>query len=169
MSKPIGNAGERNHRDILRVVWPDIEKHEDRYHPTDDHKNTGYYHVQSKKRKTWNIKDVVRNMEDRLGVDGEQWLIVYEDRDRRKKENPSGVYGFMPIEHIVWLLHCEQCWLSHECDERKGEANKGATGAEPPEQLDPTDLAVELIAQLVDVGAVEPDFLKEKLATRLSH
>lgn len=168
MSKPIGNAGERNHRDILRYVWPDIEKHEDRYHPTDDHKNTGAYHVQSKKRATWNIKDVVRHMEKWLDWHIDPWFIMYEDRDRRKKDNPFDVYAIIPAGLLVEILLGLRV-----LDEGDGHTTDRSEHAEPPEQLDPTDFAVELVArvvaQLVDMSAVDPDLLKEKLAARLAH
>lgn len=101
-SKAIGSSGERNHRGILRPVFPDIDLGPP-YHPTKDHTNTGDWHIESKKRNTWNIKDVVKAMEQRVPED-EPWAIMYEDRDRRKKENPSGVYAIVPAEWFVELL-----------------------------------------------------------------
>ena len=99
-SKDIGNVGERNHRKILRKIWPGIKKYKDRYHPTRDHGRTGGWHVESKKRATWNIKDVVRSQET---VEG-PWLICYEDRNRNKAENPSVVLGMLPLELLVELM-----------------------------------------------------------------
>jgi hypothetical protein len=75
----------------------------DRYHPTKDHINTGIWHVESKKRNTWNVKDVVRQMEQMV-PEGEPWVIMYEDRDRRKKENPSGAFAILPGELFAELL-----------------------------------------------------------------
>lgn len=98
-SKDIGNAGERNHRKILAEVWPDI-KIGPRYHHTKDHAHTGYWHVESKKRNTWNIKDVVRSQEQVNGP----WLICYEDRNRTKKENPSTVVGILPLTLLAELM-----------------------------------------------------------------
>ena len=102
-SKDIGNAGERNHRLILAVAFPDIVRYPDRYHPTRDHDNTGSWHIESKKRNTWNIKDVVRDMENGVPIHT-PWAIMYEDRDRRKKENPSGVYGVVPGDLLARLI-----------------------------------------------------------------
>ena len=99
-SKDIGNAGERNHRVILAPVWPKIKKYKDRYHPTRDHGKTGGWHVESKKRATWNIKDVVRSQEQ---VEG-PWLICYEDRNRNKAENPSVVLGMLPLELLAEIM-----------------------------------------------------------------
>ncbi len=99
-SKDIGNAGERNHRKILRKIWGAISINKDRYHPTKDHVGTGLFHVESKKRGTWNIKDVVRQQEQ---VDG-PWLICYEDRNRNKAGNPSVVVGILPLELLVDLM-----------------------------------------------------------------
>lgn len=104
-SKDIGNAGERNHRSILRAVWPEIDRYDDRYHPTRDHKNTGRYHVESKKRATWNIKDVVRDMEQKVPIEvGLRWFIAYEDRNRTLKDNPSGTYAIIPLPELARLL-----------------------------------------------------------------
>jgi len=102
-SKDKGNAGERHHRAILRGLWPDIEKYWDRYDPTRDHRNTGEWHVESKKRNTWNIKDVVRSMETHV-PSGTPWLICYEDSNRIKKENPSTVVGILPLELLAEVL-----------------------------------------------------------------
>ena len=99
-SKDIGNVGERNHRKILRKIWPQIKKYKDRYHPTRDHGKTGGWHVESKKRATWNIKDVVRSQEQ---VEG-PWLICYEDRNRNKGDNPSVVLGMLPLELLVEIM-----------------------------------------------------------------
>ena len=102
-SKDIGNAGERHHRVILRPVWPKIKKYKDRYDPTRDHGKTGGWHVESKKRNTWNIKDVVRSMEDNV-PEGTPWIIAYEDRNRIKKENPSTVVAILPLELLADLM-----------------------------------------------------------------
>ena len=99
-AKDIGNVGERNHRDILRVVWPTIKKYKDRYHPTRDHGRTSGWHIESKKQATWNIKDVVRSQEQFKGP----WIIAYEDRNRNKTENPSVVVGILPLELLAELL-----------------------------------------------------------------
>ncbi len=99
-SKDIGNVGERNHRVILAPVWPNIKKYKDRYHPTRDHGKTSGWHVESKKRATWNIKDVVRSQER---VEG-PWLICYEDRNRNKAENPSVVLGMLPLELLAEIM-----------------------------------------------------------------
>ena len=102
-SKDIGNAGERNHRKILRKNWGAISINKDRYHPTKDHVGTGDWHVESKKRATWNIKDVVREMEEQV-PEGVPWLIAYEDRNRNKTENPSVVVGILPLELLTDLM-----------------------------------------------------------------
>lgn len=159
-SKDIGNAGERHHRRLLRLVWPDIDKGPDR-HPTDDHSNTGVWHVQSKKRSTWNIKDVVLHMEKHVS-ERDPWVVLYEDRDRRKKGNPSRVYAILPAEEFASLV-----WWSGQGDQNPYDGtDDGAERTEPAEQLTPTDLLVELVVQLCDSGAVEPDLLQEILATR---
>ncbi len=101
-SKDIGNAGERNHRKILTPVWPNI-RIGPRYHPTRDHLRTGVWHVESKKRNTWNVKDVVRDMEEHVPA-GVPWLICYEDRNRTKKENPSTVVGILPLKLLTELM-----------------------------------------------------------------
>jgi signal recognition particle subunit SEC65 len=106
-SKAKGNEGERNHRRILSEVWPNIKNHDDKYHPTKDHDGTGRWHVESKKRKTWNIKDVVRQMENEV-PEGEPWLIMYEDSNRKLKDNPSGVYAILPAELFVELMYVAQ-------------------------------------------------------------
>ena len=99
-SKDKGNVGERNHRKILRKIWPRICKYKDRYHPTRDHGKTNGWHVESKKRNTWNIKDVVRSQER---VEG-PWIIAYEDANRTKLENPSTVVGILPLELLAELM-----------------------------------------------------------------
>jgi hypothetical protein len=101
-SKDIGNAGERNHRQILSSVWPDIKRKDDRYHPTQDHDNTGPFHVESKKRATWNIKDVVKAQID--GTPHDQWIIAYEDRNRTKRENPSIPVAILPLTELAIIL-----------------------------------------------------------------
>jgi len=100
-AKSIGNAGERNHRRMLSRVFPSIKIGPPR-HPTDDHSNTEDWHIQSKKRATWNIKDVVRHMDHYLPE--EKWIIMYEDRNRNLKDNPSGVYMILPAELGIDLL-----------------------------------------------------------------
>jgi hypothetical protein len=99
-SKDIGNAGERNHRRILRPLWPDIVRYPDRYHPTRDHDNTGPFHVESKKRATWNIKDVVVSQARVQGP----WIIAYEDRNRTKVGNPSIAVGILPLDQLAEIL-----------------------------------------------------------------
>ena len=102
-SKDKGNVGERHHRVILRPLWPNIEKFWDRYDPTRDHRETADWHVESKKRATWNIKDVVRSMETHVPKDT-PWLICYEDANRLRKENPTTVVAILPLEQLVEVL-----------------------------------------------------------------
>lgn len=86
-SKTKGWADELYDRRVyLSRVWPHCSSHHNKQHPTKDHAGTGRYHVQSKKRKTWNIKDVVREMFERV-PDGEPWVILYADGDKRKKDS----------------------------------------------------------------------------------
>lgn len=86
-SKKKGWADEAYDRRVyLSRVWPDCTSHHDKAHPTKDHAGTGAYHVQSKKRKTWNIKDVVREMFGRVPP-GQPWLILYADGDKRKADS----------------------------------------------------------------------------------
>ena len=85
-SKTKGWADELYDRRVyLSRVWPDCTTHFNKQHPTKDHAGTGEYHVQSKKRKTWNIKDVVREMFERV-PEGEPWVILYADGDKRKAD-----------------------------------------------------------------------------------
>ncbi len=85
-SKVKGWADEAYDRRVyLSRVWPDCTSHHNKQHPTKDHAQTDRYHVQSKKRKTWNIKDVVREMLERV-PEGEPWVILYSDGDKRKKD-----------------------------------------------------------------------------------
>ena len=112
-NKVRGWRGERGHRDrLLRRVWPKVDFHRNRQHPTKDHEFTGNWHVQSKARKTWNIKDVVRHMFDYC--DDDRWLVVYSDGDKRKADAIKEDVVIMPATAAMRLLdHFE----NHECDQ----------------------------------------------------
>lgn len=103
MSRPKdkGNQGERNHRRILARCWPDIKRCDNRYHPTRDHDNTEGWYVESKKRSSWNIKDVVRVQEQVKGP----WLIAYEDSNRLLADSPSTVIGILPLKVLAEVLY----------------------------------------------------------------
>lgn len=104
----IGRSGEHVAVAALKRVWPKANRSDvDKQHPTRDLAQTGDWHVQVKKRKTWNIKDVVRHMEHHMSKPKNAthpWMIVYMDSDRRKKSNPKGVYAIVPIETMATLL-----------------------------------------------------------------
>jgi len=108
-------------RVYLSRVWPDCTSHHDKQHPTKDHAATGRYHVQSKKRKTWNIKDVVREMFKRTG--GDPWLILYSDGDKRKADSIKEDVVILPahqyFDELVELEGYRNAHrLSAERDER---------------------------------------------------
>jgi hypothetical protein len=111
-NKVRGWRGERNHRDAhLRDVWPRVDFHRNRQHPTKDHEFTGNWHVQSKARKTWNIKDVVRWMFEK--VPHKLWLVVYSDGDKRKADAIKLDVVIMPASTGMMLLdHYE----NHDCE-----------------------------------------------------
>ena len=97
-SKVKGWADEAYDRRVyLSRVWPDCTSHHDKQHPTKDHGQTDRYHVQSKKRKTWNIKDVVREMFARV-PEGEPWVILYADGDKRKADSIKEDVVILPAE-----------------------------------------------------------------------
>lgn len=101
----IGRRGEHAAADALRAVWPEVNRSDvDKQHPTKDLAHTGQWHVQVKCRKTWNIKDVVKHMEEYMEDALDPWMIVYLDSDRRKKANPSGIYAILPVEELNRLL-----------------------------------------------------------------
>jgi len=153
-AKSIGNAGERHHREMLRRVWPDIKIGPPR-HPTDDHSNTGAWHVQSKKRATWNIKDVVRHM-DKYSVH-EPWVVMYEDRDRRKVENPSGVYAILPAYDLIELLLAAEGCAEH------AEHQEGQDAV----QLGASDLSADAIVDLVGAHPEVDKIVLQILTRRL--
>ncbi len=98
----IGREGEHLAAKILRRLWPDANRDDvGKYDPYADLAHTGQWTVQVKRRATWNIKDVVRHMEDGAP---EPWMIVYMDSDRRKKDNPSDVYAIMPLDLVVSMM-----------------------------------------------------------------
>lgn len=106
-SGAIGRRGEHAATRAFARVWPKANRSDvDKQHPTRDLANTGRWHVQVKARKSWNIKDVVRHMEQWMGdkYQGQPWMIVYMDSDRRKKTNPKGLYAIMPVEWVEYLL-----------------------------------------------------------------
>ena len=108
MPKPstIGREGEHTAAGMLRSVFLNVNRDDvPKAHPTKDLAHTGEWTVQVKRRKTWNIKDVVRHMEQE--ADG-HWFIVYMDRDRRKKDNPQEVYAIPPMTEMVRLLSIEK-------------------------------------------------------------
>lgn len=97
-SKVKGWADELYDRRVyLSRVWPDATSHQSKQHPTKDHAGTGRYHVQSKKRRTWNVKDVVREMFERV-PEGEPWLILYADGDKRKADSIKDDVVILPAK-----------------------------------------------------------------------
>jgi hypothetical protein len=99
-SKVKGWADELRDRQVyLQRVWPAVDSHPNSQHPTKDHGGTGTTHVQSKKRKTWNIKDVVRWMFDHTGDD--PWFIIYSDGDKRKKDAIKEDVVILPAEQYI--------------------------------------------------------------------
>lgn len=102
-SKVKGWADENYDRNVyLSRLWPHCTSHPQKQHPTKDHAGTGRYHVQSKKRKTWNIKDVVREMFARTGDD--PWFIIYSDGDKRKKDSIKEDVVILPAEQYITEL-----------------------------------------------------------------
>ena len=104
----IGRRGEHAAAAIFQKVWSKVNRSDvDKQHPTRDLAHTGDWHVQVKARKTWNIKDVVKHMEKWMNKPENAtspWMIIYMDSDRRKKDNPSGVYAILPAEQLARMM-----------------------------------------------------------------
>jgi hypothetical protein len=111
VNKPgnIGRRGEHAARKKLTVLWPDVNRDDvSKQDPVRDLAHTGQWVVQVKARKTWNIKDVVRHMEEWMKGDARPWMIVYMDSDRRKRDNPKGMYAILPLDTVIALIAATQ-------------------------------------------------------------
>jgi len=99
----IGRRGEHAAASVLRRAWPGVNRSDvDKQHPTKDLAHTGKWHIQVKARKTWNIKDVVNHMEKYRS--NPYWAIIYMDSDRRKKDNPKGLYAILPAGQYAEIM-----------------------------------------------------------------
>ena len=111
VNKPgnIGRRGEHAARKVLTAIWPDCNRDDvSKQDPVRDLAHTGQWVVQVKARKTWNIKDVVRHMEEWMKGDARPWMIVYMDSDRRKRDNPKDMYAILPLSTVVALINAVQ-------------------------------------------------------------
>lgn len=116
-NKKKGTAAERRHREAyLSRVWPNVTSHYDKRHPTKDHLNTGDWHVESKKRKTWNIADVLSSMEKHVPT-GEPWIVLYEDGDKRRAGAIQTDVVILPADVFFDLLETVKALTQGQVEE----------------------------------------------------
>ena len=111
VNKPgnIGRRGEHAAAKVLRAIWPDVNRDDvPKQDPVRDLAHTGQWVVQVKARKSWNIKDVVRHMEEWMKGDARPWFVVYMDSDRRKRDNPKDLYAILPLDTLTMLINAVQ-------------------------------------------------------------
>ncbi len=108
MANPPKAKGTRNEGDHLikyvQPIWPQAERQGTM--PYVDYRPTGDWHVQSKKRKTWNIKDVIYLLSQKFGEG--KWVTIYSDGDKRRKGSVQVDVAILPAAQwrdLVLELH----------------------------------------------------------------